>query len=480
MRHSGENKVLSFESKIGAVLFPLGFYGSELAVAVSGGADSTALLVACSRLRERGGFALRCVFVDHGIRPAAELDGDRYAVESLCRSLDVPFLRIPPPLVPIADRARETGRGIEDAARAFRLGALIRAARSFGAAGILLGHNLNDVRENSLMRALRGAGPIGLAGMTAVRGRFIRPMLNIERSEIESYLGSLGIAYRTDSTNSDVSYLRNRIRHRLVPLLDSEFPFWKGGIDSFARIQGRTADLVSAEARRRVRWIWTDRLRMGLRTDAAGFYDVLPIVREEAVLRAVDRLLYEEKKRRKVDSLPSPDRNRPRPPSRDSVSRFCDGGAVSADLGGTRVRSGGGSVFVELTLEEGMERGYAFTVSVPGPIPIPGNRFRAYASELGSVPDSAVSIGVEFPCVVRSPVSMDSLAVEPGRGRSLSDLAAGLRRRLPGVSACAVVQDAEGIAAVLFDGPSGSEVMVAESRKPSETYYAQAVFFSIL
>lgn len=185
--------------------------GDRVLVAVSGGPDSTALLHALTLLRPEYALALRVCHVHHGLRP--EADRDARFVEELATRLDCPATveRVSVPLGP--------GRSPEEAARAARYAALARAADGFGAQRVALGHTADDQAETVLMRLLQGAGPRGLAGMPIRRGRLVRPLLGVGRVAVHAHLAASGLAALEDATNRDPKFLRNRVRHELLPLL---------------------------------------------------------------------------------------------------------------------------------------------------------------------------------------------------------------------------------------------------------------------
>jgi tRNA(Ile)-lysidine synthase len=295
---------------------------ARLLAAVSGGADSTAMLASCASIRgrafcESGG--LCAVHVDHGLRPVEECAGDAEAVRSLCGKLGVACTVAAVERGRVAAWAREEGSGIEAAARHFRHEALRREAERVGADFILTAHTRDDALETALMRVLRGSGPRGLALMplfapsagdeetrsseNGAHSSFIRmvrmifrPLRDVTRREVLDYLAEQGLSYRTDSTNGDAKYLRNRIRLRLIPVLDESFPEWRKGLFETAETQGLVADFIEEEAARRVE----ERAETQEDGQASAIIienlDTLPeIVREEALFAAIDRLKDGEK-----------------------------------------------------------------------------------------------------------------------------------------------------------------------------------------
>ncbi len=206
--------------------------GDDVTVALSGGADSVALLWVLRALAPRLGISLRAAHFHHGIR-GEEADRDAEFCRELCERWAVPFTlgRGDAP-----GRAKQTGESLEEAARTLRYEFLLNAAPG----KLATAHNADDNAETVLLHLLRGSGPRGLGGIPPGRDRIVRPLLGCTRAEIELLLSREGLPHVEDSTNLDDSCLRNRLRHRVLPLLRDENP-------SFAATLGRTAALVRAE-----------------------------------------------------------------------------------------------------------------------------------------------------------------------------------------------------------------------------------------
>lgn len=192
-------------------------------VAVSGGADSVALLRAMARLNSDGPGRLAAAHFNHGLRGQESADDERF-VTDLCRRLEVPC-EIGRPGEPLAESAPD---GIEDAARTARYDFFSRAAERLGARYLATAHTADDQAETILHRILRGTGIAGLAGMSRARPlspavTLIRPLLEVSRRAVIEYLTALGQPYRTDSSNADRQFTRNRIRHDLLPRLAAEY-----------------------------------------------------------------------------------------------------------------------------------------------------------------------------------------------------------------------------------------------------------------
>ncbi len=222
--------------------------GSTVLCAVSGGADSVYLLYRLSRLRADCPFQVVAAHYNHRLR-GEESDRDeafvRQFVASWCGELRVTGEdgeRILPPVQlitgsgDVAEAARQRKTGLEETAREMRYAFLQQAAEEAGAGFIATAHNADDNAETLLLNLLRGTGLRGLGGIPPVRGCLIRPMLGITRREIEDYLNLHGIPHVEDSSNQSDGMLRNRIRHRVLPLLEELSP----------GITGRTRDLIAS------------------------------------------------------------------------------------------------------------------------------------------------------------------------------------------------------------------------------------------
>lgn len=338
--------------------------GTVFLAAVSGGADSTAMLVALAVLREERGFSLHGLHVEHGIRTVEESQGDAEAVRELCKRLDVPCKVVSIAPGKIAETAKSTGLGIEGTARFFRHRAWNREARRIGAARVLVAHTQEDLLETVVMRFLRGAGPAGLAAMPRERGMVLRPLLGLTRSEVLGYLEAQGIPFRTDSTNRDIRYLRNRIRHKLMPCLDELFPHWKKTVLALAETQRLTADFLEAETQERVRWEW-DEGKQAYRTGGIMFFAQPVLIRQEALFQAADRLADRFSERELPDPHPSSGSPGGSTIRRASLRRFAAGELSAIDLGPVRIERQGTFVIVS-TPHRVYDGGFARLIKAPG------------------------------------------------------------------------------------------------------------------
>ena len=200
-------------------------------VGLSGGADSTALLLALRWLAPRLGCEVRAAHLDHGLRP--ESSDEAEAARDLCRSLDVPCVV---ERQDVAALAETQSLGLEEAARRARYAFLDRVRKDAGAAPgmswIAVGHTLDDLAEDVVMRLVRGAGWPALGGMAGADPdrRLLRPLLQTPKNDIEAFLRGLDVAWTEDASNRDLAFLRNRLRHAVLPLLKLENPLFAKGV----------------------------------------------------------------------------------------------------------------------------------------------------------------------------------------------------------------------------------------------------------
>ena len=213
---------------------------------VSGGADSVCLAVVLKEL----GYDVAVAHVNHGLR-GAESDKDEEFTKELAGTLGVPFFATKVALLgpsPAASALRLSRRplpggeaNLEAAGREARRQFFIETARLRGYTKIALAHTRNDRVETFLMNLLRGAGSEGLVSMAPVSGNTIRPLIETGRNEVEAYLTENNQSWRTDSSNFDLGFARNRLRHAVIPELESRFN------PSLIQTLARTVEILEAE-----------------------------------------------------------------------------------------------------------------------------------------------------------------------------------------------------------------------------------------
>jgi len=252
-----------------------GLRGSTVAIALSGGRDSTALLDAACEVALHAGVTLVACHVHHGLSAHADAWSAFCARASAQRGIAFAEQR-----VSVTASRRD---GVEAAARRERYRALAACARAAGARAVLLAHHQDDQAETLLLQLVRGAGPRGLAAMPAARVEYdvlwLRPWLDLPRAAVEAYCAARGLAWVDDDSNADARYRRNALRHTVVPALRALAPGYPATLARAAAHQAEAAELLHALAA----------------ADAAPWYDGhtlaraalshLPAVRARNVLR---------------------------------------------------------------------------------------------------------------------------------------------------------------------------------------------------
>jgi tRNA(Ile)-lysidine synthase len=248
--------------------------GETVVVAVSGGADSVALLDLLTRLEDEK-LRLVVAHLNHGLR-GAESDADQEFVRLLAARYGLPFEL---QRVDVAALSQSCRLSLEDAGRRARYLFFAETAKTHGAASIALAHHRDDQAETVLIRLLRGAGGGGLSAMgNGSQGMLKRPLLQVSRAELELYLKGRGLSWRTDASNADTAILRNSIRHELIPFLRKYNPKITERLAATAEILACDEELLE-----RLTGTAYDRL---VRPDPAGLaLAVADLIREPRGLR---------------------------------------------------------------------------------------------------------------------------------------------------------------------------------------------------
>ena len=210
--------------------------GERVYCAVSGGADSVALLWGLYLLKDQLGFALEAVHFNHRLR-GEESRRDEEFVRSLCARYDIPLTVGNGDIVP-------GPKGLEAAAREARYAFFATLPGKIATA-----HTADDNAETVLMHLVRGTGLKGLCGIRSRRGNVIRPMLGITRQEVLAFLQEQHLTYVEDSTNAEDAFLRNRLRHYVMPLLKAENPSLAQNLSAMAAHLSQDAELLEEMAR---------------------------------------------------------------------------------------------------------------------------------------------------------------------------------------------------------------------------------------
>jgi len=369
--------------------------GERVLLGVSGGPDSMALLHALWEMRGEFGLRLAVAHLDHGLRPEAA--AEEIFVRQAALGLGLPFVSERADVRGLAERKRLP---LEEAAREARYGFLTKAAVELSAVKIALGHTADDQAESVLMRLLRGSGTRGLSGIPPKRtDLFIRPLIEVYRRDVESFLRERGVPSREDASNRSPRFLRNRIRHELIPALETYNPRIRRILcetaERFRREEDFWENLVGEQFPSLVRHHEADGLGLDIPLLAA-----LPApLRLRVFRRAVEVLLgnlrgFGFPHFQAVENLwPNPGPNK--------GIRLPRGIGVSKCYG-------------ELVFSRDQGKGFAFeyAVSRPGILQIPeigramrfSVRDRARAESFGEKPEIALLEGdhIRFPLIVRS------------------------------------------------------------------------------
>lgn len=283
----GNMSGLCFERRLAESWAPADWSDLTVLVAVSGGADSVALLRALAALRVAGPGRLVVAHFNHQLRPEAG-DDERFVVE-LAKELGI---ECQVGRADVARHAAEEGNGVEAAARNARYAFLQAAAERLGARYVATAHTADDQAETILHRALRGTGLAGLAGMPRSRSlgpavTLIRPMLGLFRSDVAGYLQEIRQPFREDETNSDLRFTRNRLRHDLLPQLAEEYnPQAREALLRLGRLAGEAQNVIAGLANDLLVRCLVEARPDSIRLDRRPLLDQAPYLVREVLLAA--------------------------------------------------------------------------------------------------------------------------------------------------------------------------------------------------
>ncbi len=256
---------------------------APILVALSGGSDSRALLGLLAERKDPR--RLAAAYLDHGLRPQQERDGDLQLVRQVCAGLGLSLREGALPPGSLLAEAR--GRSLEQVAREHRYRFLLEVARTLGCAYIALGHTADDQAETMIMRFFQGAGLGGLGGIPERRGCLLRPLLACGRAELQAWLAERGLEYRTDSSNLRPVHLRNAVRLRLAPLLEELFPGYRGSLAALAAALREAQTLLEEQAAALLPW---KRSGQGFAVDAGAFLSAPPLLRRQSLYAPLSAL----------------------------------------------------------------------------------------------------------------------------------------------------------------------------------------------
>jgi len=440
------------ERRLSAFLAKRGLRGASILVAVSGGADSTALLLAAWAVAPDLGLRLHAAWADHGIRPAGERESERSFVEALCTRLGIPCEISGAPSEPLVRRAARLGTSLEAEARAYRYTVLESAAHRFGCERILTAHTRDDQMETLLVRILSGSGAAGLRGIPEDRPPFLRPFLTLPKRELIRHLRERGEDWREDSTNAGEDYLRNRIRRRLIPSVERVLPGFRKALAALAEKSRLDEDLLSA---------LTEYELPALREEgqssfsAAAFRAAHPALRIRALTSEAGRLIapgcrvpYALVRAAAVSRTRAPDSSGPHILAQGMGLRFLedDDRIRVLSLGSQGCADGPSADFRESGRDVTFAAGYSFLFERPGTLRIDTvGSCTVYFREGTAGPAQGT---FEFPLTIRSRLPGDQLDILGGR-KPLDEIFADLSIRRERRDSVPVLEDRRGIVGVL-------------------------------
>lgn len=273
--------------------------GDIVVAGVSGGADSVCLFLMLRRMAEEMGFRLIVVHVNHGIRKEAAEDAAY--VKELCGREGVPFVLAEEDVKAYAEREHlseeEAGRKaryriFEEVLKKYELaGDGLNQRKAIGQGRIAVAHNANDRAETMLFHLFRGTGLTGAGGIRPVRGNVIRPLLCLQRGEIEEYLGEKGISFCIDRTNSEDTYTRNRIRNHIIPFAEKEVchgavAHMCGAADLFVEAD----DYIRRQAGKAYKNCMTESGRNKVVLDIGRLENEEPLIRKQVLLQCLEMI----------------------------------------------------------------------------------------------------------------------------------------------------------------------------------------------
>ncbi len=433
-----------------------GIGGSDtIQVGFSGGPDSVVLFHLLISLRPDFGYSLYGLYVDHGIRPSGVMDEECVRVSVIAAGMggEIRIHRIPGSV--ISTEAYGSGSSVEETARRYRYAVYREYMEKYGASYTALAHTLDDSVETIIMRGFQGSGVHGLKGILPVHDGIIRPLLSTEKDEIYTYIEDNGLEYVYDETNGETVYLRNRIRHILLPAVKEVFPGYKRALLSLGRKMEMTGEYLERSMGDLLDLPGEDG---DLNIGAASFGKLLPVERMELLYSGWEKWKDKPSETLRFKTISS------------VVSKkqdyFGGGNRILISAGDFQlVQTGGRILWKRLVVNA--KKSYLRVITSGEFIIYPGLRIKAvYGSRVSAEEDIWLRPEkVESPLIVRSGRPGDHIGLKEGR-KTLKKLFGQWRVPPEDRWRIPVLEDRSGILAVI-GGPLGFKNRVAERHRQS-------------
>jgi tRNA(Ile)-lysidine synthase len=264
--------------------------GASFLIGYSGGPDSTCLFSVMKEIQSRFQYQLSGAYLNHGIRSSLECRAEEEHVRRSARQMGIPLFVKTIPEGDIEKTARQGKLSLETAARMERKTFFKELKAEHGFQYLLLGHTENDQIETILMRILQGSGPGGLRGIRARNGWILRPLLRCSRREIEEYLNEAGLSFFIDSSNEGNRFIRNQVRHELLPVLQQIFPGLGRSLHAFGMKMDFIHDYCKKNALHSLVW---EKTSTGVTINAKIFFSAAPVLRMYSLYHEFGSLIRE-------------------------------------------------------------------------------------------------------------------------------------------------------------------------------------------
>lgn len=274
----------------------------KLVLGVSGGPDSMTMLYVLNKLSNELHFEMVVAHINHGIREEATED-EQY-VEKWCKKLEIPFFVLH---CDVKEIAKLQKIGIEEAGRKVRYEFFDEIAKRCGANKIAIAHNKNDNSETIIMNLMRGSGSKGLCGICSRQGRYIRPLIECSREEIEEYCKKENLQPRIDKTNFENEFTRNKIRNLVIPYIEKEFnPSIIDSLERLSKIMQEQEEYIQQEVEKQYQKVLIEEIKSAeneynsIVLNLKLFNEEAKLIEKKIILMAIQKLFGTTKKLEKV------------------------------------------------------------------------------------------------------------------------------------------------------------------------------------